>query len=491
MKRRGMQPNLRTYTTMFTGYCTITNWKAHTVQLGNAHKLYASLVELIDTLSKIDPNHEELSISPLNAYLTILHKAHQFDKIFDTYYAMKDEGPTAPDHVTYSIIFNALRLKGELQGPEEPSVHRQNASDARVFWRQLIRASQKVNGLVIDSYIIAPIIQILYRGSPSDQLLAFDIIREYLGLSKPGDEQVKGKLRLDSRLFFVALDACVRTQKHRLAIHWMQQMMTKPLEEGEKTIIQHSHIEQMLLAYGSLAGMGSMNESQQALAAVEWAIRNSITQELPKLQPSQKMYQLALGTCWRCTDWDAALRLFELMTGFDAKDFADGATIATERPVRHERSEGYNLVPQTPIFCTLARTAIATGDKANMRQCLRIISRFGGAHIFEKGTGREHVDFYASKTAEAIVRLVWETVKPGVIIPEITPEEYKRWRALRVRAWEVVNENRAKPWNEVKNEDLPPLEDSLLGSSRLLDQTEAEVNLSLDARTSAPNKRLQ
>ena len=56
-------------------------------------------------------------------------------------------------------------------------------------------ASKPTSPLEIDDYIIAPIIQILYRGSPSDQLMAFELIRTYLGLSKPGEPEVKGKRR--------------------------------------------------------------------------------------------------------------------------------------------------------------------------------------------------------------------------------------------------------------------------------------------------------
>ncbi|KAK7695438.1 hypothetical protein QCA50_000074 [Cerrena zonata] len=485
MKRRGFQPNIRTYSTLLAGLSTVQDWKVHSNQLENAHKLYEGFMEFAERLEKTDLKYSELNIAPVNSYLLILTKANCHQKVFDVYNAMKDSGPLAPDHFTYSILFNALRQRGEVDNESNLGIHRQNASDARLLWKQMVRASERSTGFVFDSYILAPVIQVLYRGSPSDQLMAFDIIREYLGLSKPGEPEVKGRIPLDSRLFFCALDACVRTQKHRLALHWMQQMMEKPVKQGEKPLIEHRHMEQMLLAYGSLASIGSMNESQQALNAVEWAIRNSVLHDHPYLRPSQKMYQLAMAACWRCTDWDAAMRLFELMTGYEAKDFTDDVTA---KPHVHKRSEGFNLTPMSPTLCTMARTAVSTGDPAKMRQCLRILTRYGADHIFVNATGKgEHADFYITRAAEAILRLVDGVLKKGEVVEEVRHEEAKRWIVLKVKAREIVRAQKMSQGGLRK--PLPPLEDSLLGSSKLLDETEEQINLSYDRRTSAPAKR--
>lgn len=489
MKRRGFQPNVRTYSTILAGLSTIQDWKTHTLQLENAHKLYDDLMELVERLTKIDPNHPELSLLPLNTYLLILGRADCHQKLFDAYYAMKNEGPMAPDHFTYSILLNALRQRGEIENDPDPNIHRKNASDARLVWKQLVRATQKPGSFPVDSFHLAPIIQVLYRGSPSDQLMAFDIIREYLGLSKPGEPEVEGKVTLDARLFFIALDACVRTQKHRLALHWMQQMMDKPVKAKEKPIIEHRHMEQMLLAYGSLASMGSMNESQQALNAVEWAIRHSISYDHPDLRPSQKMYHLALAACWRCTDWDAAMRLFELMTGYESKDFTDGHS---HSPIQNKRTEGYNLIPNSPTLCTLARTAVSTKDQANMRQCLRILARYGAEHLFVRAPGRaEHADFYHLRAAEAIIRLVDGTLKKGEKVDVVRAQEANRWLNLKGKALEIIRAQMAarKQQPGGAKKPLPPLEESPLGTLQLLNETDEEISLDYDRRTSAPAKR--
>ena len=500
MKRRGFQPNVRTYATLLAGLGYISDFSSHSIQLENAHKLYNDLMELV---SKMEPDHPELSISPINSYMTILGRAGLYQKLFDVYQSLENTGPLAPSRHTFSIIFSALRQRGDTEAESNPGIHKQNAADARLIWRRLMKMTQEPDSpadtsnsattskptspLEIDDYIIAPIIQILYRGSPSDQLMAFELIRTYLGLSKPGESEVKGKIPLDPRLFYVALDACVRTQKHRLALHWMHQIMEKPLKRGEQPIIEHRHIDQMLLALGSLAQIGSMNESVQALEAVEWAVRNAVVYDSPHSRPSQKTYQLAMSACWRCGDWDAALRLFELMTGYEANDFLDGVT---KRPVYHQRSEGFNMIPNNPILCTLARTAIATDDQAKMRQCLRILTCYRAEHLFQTGVGKfEFAEFYASKMADAVVRLVDKTMKKGELAEEITQTDAKRWLILKTKAREIQKEYKDHQYRFYKK-GLPPLEESsLIGGSQLLNEMEEQINLEHDRRTSAPAKR--
>lgn len=382
---------------MLTGLSKIEDWETHPKQLVNAHALFQAYQELMEEAkTRNDPQDPVFDIQPLNIYLTILGRANLYDKLFEVFYGMDKSGPLEPDAFTYSNMFNALfDRKSETSNGGETM--QQNASDARLLWRRLIKDVDEKGNIKIDSHLLAGALRLFIRGRATDQLFAFDMISEYLGLAKPGDTPTAPKLTLNNYLMQIVFEGCNYTKKYRLCVHWAQQVMDRSLKrDAPPTILTTPNMEQVFHAYAAMAALGSLNESEQALEALHWMIKQSVV-DAPHLRPEISTFGLVLLTCWRCRDWVSASRVFEIVSGLSAQSFRDrestpspSSSSSSSHNQRQEKSKllfNKRMTPDNKIVSSLVRTALATKDKANMRQCLRMIDHFGCQKIF--GVGEE------------------------------------------------------------------------------------------------------
>jgi hypothetical protein len=92
----------------------------------------------------------------------------------------------------------------------------------------------------------------------------------------------------------------------------------------------------------------------------------------------------------------------------------------------------------------MLRAALASGDRADMRQCLRIIYHLGLRDILSQKTDSNasqatlrHAEFYTSKLCSAILEVV-ERVKGDRDIPE----ELKKWEELKAQASQLKGAQR-------------------------------------------------
>jgi len=170
--------------------------------------------------------------------------------------------------------------------------------------------------------------------------------------------------------------------------------------------------------------------------------------------------------CWRSVDWNSATRTFELLTGYHAHDFMDG--VCAEAPRFTQRSKGRNLEPSAEFMSAMVKTALATKNRANMRQCLRIVDHIGMKELLSKTTttgtySRKVVksqNFYALKLAGAIVDTV-QYVLPGDSGRRRPSEaEVKRWEALASTAGKATEDAASSP------STFLPVTDKSLASSQ-------------------------
>ncbi|KDQ64497.1 hypothetical protein JAAARDRAFT_118172 [Jaapia argillacea MUCL 33604] len=483
MKRRGLKPTTRTYQTLFSGLSRIEHWPTHTKQLSNAHSLYSYYQAHVQAIKESDPYSPDLNVLPVASYLRLLGDAEEYQKMFDVYFAMDQDGPLAPNHIVYTAMLNALSWRRTGQTAEGMSIQAQNASDAKLLWRRMLKASEKKDGgFPIDSFVVAPMLRILARGRPTDQTLAFEIIRDFLGLSKPGETPLPPRFPLSPQTLEPVLELCNNQQKHRLCLHFAQQVIDRPLKNGEESIIDRSHMEQVLKAYAALSVMGATTESTEAYETLEWMLKQEVLgRNGPKIRPTASTYNLVLMACWPGGDWTHARKVFELMTGYRMHDFSDGADRSKEIKV-DGRSKGRIIIPDAETMSCLVRTARVSRDKANMRQCLRIVGHLGADVLF----GSSFVDgkkpkavmtskrlekratFYQAKLADGLVDLVKAVTErkgdknaEGTSHPE-WEEEVAAWRKLKKQAEDVLQ------YTAGLSKRTPELEERLLGSEREL-----------------------
>ena len=489
MKRRGFKPDSRTYATLLAAFSRVPDWTDRGKLLQNAEKAYKSYIEYTDLVKSHNPNSPELSVIPINAFLTVLSRSGQWQRMFDVYNALDDDGPLSPDAVTYTIMIKSFGTRSQLRRGDDPEAHTaraRNASDARLVWRQMVKRIESGADIAVDSQMVDAIVQALALGRPADHVVAFDIIRDYVGLAKPGETAPHASFKLSAALLSDILWFCNVAKKPRACIHWVQQLM-----ERDPNVLDHGHMEHALAAFGQLGALGSQTEGPRALQMLEWMLEQEMTgKQGHHIRPTLSTYTLALVACWRGKDWDSALRTFELMTGFRGEDFADGATGA---PQMTQRSKGRNVMPDTAAMSCIVRAALASGDPEDMRQCMRIVRHFG-VHKFlgpaedDESAGaagthgsatpriaqrfKKDVHFYAHKTASTLVDLV------DALVPQKTEEgprlsaEERQWVAIRSEARTFL---KAQKHHRPGPDATPALEEQPLGSAAGLAATDDAV----------------
>ena len=486
MKRRGLSPTTRTYQTLFTGFSRVEHWPTHPTQLNHAHQLYDYFLKHLQAVKYHAPDSDELSISPLAKYIKILGDAGDFQRIFDVYYTMDSDGPLSPNRDIFTAIFQVLSVRRYADGDEGAIFHNQNGSTAKLLWMQMEKASKKSPGFAVDSHLIAMAIRALSRGRPADQELALDIVRDHLGLIRPGETPIKlANTELSVHTLAAVLESCNDMQKPKFCVHYLQQIMHPPSASTHNIrsrahIIDRGHIEQALKAYTMLAQSAIPGQSIQAVETLEWMLRSEITRSNANLRPRVMTFNLVLSACRAQADWSGAMRTFDLMSGFKSGDFAD-MQVLKRKPVMDTRSRGRNLSPDAEVMSSMVRTALATHVPANIRQSLRMVDYFGVDELLSPR--RISVDkspqpkkiakleaFFHTKLALALEEAV-DSLTRMKIGSETQINEMPRWRHLKTRARSYLGNERgnqtprvnaANTWSDKKRvvmdqNDLPNL----------------------------------
>lgn len=481
MKRRGFKPDMRSYSTLLGAYSKITDWSNRSKILQNAHKAYESYIEYVDTVKAHNPDSPELSIVPINAYLLILSRSRQWQKMFDVYNMLSDHDVLQPNNITYTVMISAHAYRNMNETADDDASAQQmrerNASAARLLWRQLLKRIEGGADFKVDAYLVDTIVQALSLGRPADQFAAFDILRDYAGLAKPGETAPPPEFEMTPVLLSDALYLCNVAKKHRLCIQWVQHCM-----EHNPTILDRGHVDHALSAFGSLAAMGSLTEASLALRMLEWMLEQEVTSDSnARIRPGLSTYTLVLVACWRGKDWDSALRTFELMSGYHGKDFTDGAS---GTPQMTQRSRGRNVLPDAAAMSCIVRAAVASGEPENMRQCLRIVHHLGVKTYLKAEAEQEEVvgrrtatrfkkdaHYYGHKTASALVELVDELVPKKTGDSPRLEQEVRDWVAIRSEAKRFLIAQRHQ-----RPQGTPQLEEQPLGSAEGLAATDEAVH---------------
>ncbi|KAJ7771355.1 pentatricopeptide repeat-containing protein [Mycena maculata] len=439
MKRRGFKPTTRTFQTMFSGLSRIEVWSAYPQQLKNARSLYDAYQRHIETVKKNNPTSSELSIDPLPAYITILGNAGQFEEIFVLYYSLVQEGPLAANKFLFTAMFRALSVN---TAGLTAAQYAKNATDAKVLWGEVLKASEKP-GIEIDSFVVTAAVIALSKGESSEQDLAFQLVREYFGLAASTESPVHGKMSLSSQSLAAALLLCNNSHKPAECIHFFQQVMKRPEASGGADIIDRAHGEEVLKA--RLAAPAPLGSAQLSVETLEWMLRQELQgANGSKVRPAISTYNLVLLACWRRVDWTSATRTFNLMTGYHCHDFMDGAVLVSPRV--DKRPKGRNLLPTAETMSCMLRTALATKDCANMRQSLRIAAHFNKEASFfaenkkqlvnESTKTVKHWAFHVIKLAAAVVETVNYIAANGTRPP--IEVEMAQWNKLKQAALQLL-----------------------------------------------------
>lgn len=431
MKRRHIRPNTRTFATLFVGLSRIDDWSPYRSILQRAYTAYDQLQAHYEKLRLENPRSSDIIPWPINGFLTLLGKAHHYQKMWDVFFSM--EGPLRPDEVTYHIMLKAIHQRSDLSNKmtdheteESPvdlkkwesqfdsdtvpddwlyrpgkydkdlaeSVHYKNAGDARLVWEHLIRAAEDPKDPVnVNGFHVAVMLHILARGRPNDHHFAFELVKTYLHLEVPArDGQLKiseqkptRRLRapvpINPPVLASVLDLCLRTARIETAIYYFQKIAEDP---NTKEVLDLMHMLHVLRAFSMRRGPGkSLPDAREAISALDWMIRESKQRPNARLKPTHDHFIFSLTSTWRAADLPSALHIFELITGYRSEDFMDGSSKV--RPADPHLQVG-DVSWNVACMALLVKTAAATNRQHDMRVVLRILGYLGPNRFFFRQT---------------------------------------------------------------------------------------------------------
>ena len=165
MKKRGKKPNSQTYTIMLKGFSFVDKSQERR-PVEQALKVYRSLFAANSPV--------KLNIIHTNAMLDVCTRQGNMDMMWRIVGEMPEEGPTAPDPYTYTIVLRGIvsqsradveRLERKEQPPEKIAKRRADAIvEAKRVWADVIH--QWTHGrLELDGIIVRMFAEVLLEGS--------------------------------------------------------------------------------------------------------------------------------------------------------------------------------------------------------------------------------------------------------------------------------------------------------------------------------------
>ncbi|KAI0976205.1 hypothetical protein F4678DRAFT_456528 [Xylaria arbuscula] len=163
MKKRAQQPNAQTFTIIFRGCARSEHPK---LALGEAIKLYQNML----SVGRIKPNTIHL-----NAVLQVCAKVGDLDSMFSLLNS-SDDPLRSPNNLTYTTIFNALRMAAEkdladnVNMPTDKMIRtktQETIQRARAIWEEVL-SRWRSGSLIIDEELVCAMGRILLMGEYKD-----------------------------------------------------------------------------------------------------------------------------------------------------------------------------------------------------------------------------------------------------------------------------------------------------------------------------------
>ncbi|KAK4226077.1 hypothetical protein QBC38DRAFT_481447 [Podospora fimiseda] len=182
MKKRGQQPNAKTYTIIFKGCSESIHPK---VAVAQATKLYHALLRKT-VKSAFEPNTYHL-----NAVLGVCARAQDLESLFSIL-ATADTRHRAPDSRTFTIVLNALRYQvtsiepkmGQFTEIEKANLAQESISKAQTLWTDVLTLWRS-GKLLMDEQLVVAMGQVLVLGTWKDNEKVFQLLQQVMQVPDP------------------------------------------------------------------------------------------------------------------------------------------------------------------------------------------------------------------------------------------------------------------------------------------------------------------
>ncbi|KAF8680857.1 PPR repeat family [Rhizoctonia solani] len=353
MKRRHIVPTISTYTSFMSAYAHAKPKNLTAIQLERIHKLYKDWSNLAASARTENAINAITWVPPAAAYISVLGNAKLYQSIWDVFYDLETEGPLAPNQFVFTNMFVAFHKRtttstntldgatskdavsaNDISANFDPNgidtvaptpssdIKIQNAQDARLLWRLLLRALERCP-FPVDSHLVVAALRALQHGEKPELDLALEIIDKYLNLrapSAPAPSKTSKALKLNFRLLDVALSVCNAAKRPDLTRHFLD-VLTAP-EHPQRYLVNAGAMNHLIKAYISLG------DTRQVIRTIDWMIREGALPGGLDVMPGGSSWSMALRGCLDAQDWSAAKTLTKrLASTVNSKRIIDPETI--------------------------------------------------------------------------------------------------------------------------------------------------------------------
>jgi hypothetical protein len=423
-------------------------------------------------------------------YIQILTHFGKFDEVLRVLKSMPASGPHAPDAATFAVVLKALldrakrfkttRTSQSLAAELGPRIvmDESGQSCARVIWERLVqghRGAMQAKGRYrtpLDSQNAVQAIRALTEGTEEDKTLAFELLPELYGLSRPGESAVARAdqkdqtnlptLQLDDRAAETILNLCLGTKKNLDAAHFAKQFLDRP------DVLARFRQRQWQLMMAAFANAHDSHTCQRLMEA--FGPKNK--------QPrwSYQTYAYLLKSARWTKDMDRFLDLMEeyvdlpeayVTTNVRGREPGQHRSFMEERELRKARPARdipQRVYPTLEVATLMLETAIDGQRLSGMRQALRVseLLKEGAlmqaqtrqlideeviTHSIERSSGmrsaedeikprnpekvERRVEFWRRRRYERLEQVLNAVLNTGRMAePGSTPQEQKKWEQM-------------------------------------------------------------
>lgn len=190
---------------------------------------------------------DEASVAPINAYLSFCAHYGRWSEMQRVFLVLDRSGPLSPDRVTYTIMFKALALAPRLEAGAQ--TESSAGITPRALWDQAVRQFRTPDEILsvreqsqrqIDPILVNQAITCMINGHREDQKFAMDLIPRLYNLSLPGESASAPRIStspafaslptisLDVKSATSILNLVVKARKHDIASHFAHLFLANP-----------------------------------------------------------------------------------------------------------------------------------------------------------------------------------------------------------------------------------------------------------------------
>ena len=302
MKKRGVVPNSRSYTIIFRSLAGKDNEKPNKKSVDYAYTLISQLenyqysISQNSALNDKDLN-DELSVVPINAYLTLLAKvAHSHDMI-KHFENMPDTGYNSADLFTFTILFQGL-----LRSSQPKDIEQGKELWKLYEWRLKSYSDYDRNRILPDSALISNVLRLFSKGDEKVCKFGLNIAHKYLGVppSSPfGERKTKVdefSIPLNDKLVDSLFHLGISSKRYKIVIRHADHILGRGIRLSTRVM------------YFALVACANDNNAVKALEFLKVMIGGS-----NKEKPDSQSFDQVMTACMRSQDFELANLAFELL----------------------------------------------------------------------------------------------------------------------------------------------------------------------------------